>query len=263
MATLGHVYVTAHGYFNRPIWTGESAQIGFRLPFALGTDEPAKGTTFTPLTNGDVAIDSGTQAGTNGTLTRTWTARIGGVGSTDNMDAVQQADLGDDVWTFLNSVKSVQSVYFKWTHVKLAPIAPDGSYAAPSSVYQFTSELAGTGTGSLMPPEVAIACSFRAPIIGRRGRGRFYLPGISQGGALNTDGDILSSARTTLMNAMSTLVTNVENMSGTEDAGPIFAIGSASSTTFVRPSEVRVGAHFDAQRRRQHQVAEAYTTLPL
>lgn len=263
MAELQHIYLTAHGAFLSAPWVGEYAQIGIRLPITEGADEPAKGTVFTPISNGDVVTDSGTQAGTNGTLTRTWTARLGPIASTDNADAAMQADLADDFWTFLNSTKAYLSSGFQWTHVKIAPIAADGSYAAPSAIYQFTSALAGTGAGSIMPPEVAIACSFRAPIIGRRGRGRFYLPGLSSSATLNSDGTVTSACRTGLTTALSTLVSNLEDMPGTEDYGPTVAVLSAGSATAVRPSQVRVGSHFDAQRRRQHQVPESYTSVDL
>lgn len=263
MADLHHIYVTAHGEFTNTPWLGEKAQIGIRLPIAAEAALPEKGSTFTPISNGDVVLDTGTQAGTNGTLTRTWKARLGPIGSVDNADAAMQADLGDDVWTFLNSIKSIQSIYFRWTHVKIAPISAGGAYASPSAVYQFTTPLVGTGVGMLMPPETAIALSFRAPIIGRRGRGRFYVPGLSSTAALGGDGDVLSAARTTLTNAASTLVTNLENTPGTEEYTPLVAVLSAGSATAVRPTQVRVGSHWDAQRRRQHQVPEVYTSVSL
>jgi len=260
MADLHHIYVTAHGEYTGTPWLGEKAQIGIRLPIASEASLPEKGTTWTPIDNGEVVVDAGTQAGVNGTLTRTWAARLGPIGSPDNADAAMQADLGDDMWTFLNATKALLATPFRWTHVKIAPILAGGGYGAPSAIYQFTAPLAGTGGAAMLPPEVAIACSFRAPIIGRRGRGRFYLPGAGVAGTLANDGTVIDSARTTLVGAMQTLVTNLENIPGVEDFGPLVSVLSAGSATAVRPSQVRVGTHFDAQRRRQHQVAEVYTS---
>lgn len=260
MAALGHIYVTAHGEWTTANWLGEKGQIGIRLPITEGASEPAKGSEFTPVANGDIELDSGTQAGTNGTLTRTWKARLGGLASIDNADAAMQADLGDDFWTYLNAIKGYTSAYFKWTHVKIAPVLADGSYGAPSAVYTFTTALTGTGTAPTLPPEVAIAVSFRAAVIGRRGRGRMYLPAITGGSASDADGCVTSACRTALVNATVTLVSNLQDIPGTEQYGPTVAVMSAASSTAVRPSQIRVGNHFDSQRRRQHQVPETYTT---
>lgn len=259
MATLHHIYVTAHGEYTETAWVGEKAQMGIRLPIANEASLPEKGSIWTPITNGDVALDSGTQAGTNGTLTRTWSARLGPTGSATNADAAMQADLGDDMWTFLNTIKARQVPGFKWTHVKIAPILSDGKYGAPSAIFQFTNPLVGTGTGNGMPPEVALAMSFRAPVIGRRGRGRMYLPALASGSCQNADGTVASAPATSVIGALQTLVSNVENLPGTEEYTTVVSVLSAGSTTAVRPSQVRVGNHFDAQRRRQHQVTESYS----
>ena len=263
MPALHHIYVTAHGEYTAAAWLGEKAQFGIRLTAEQGSAEPAKGTVYTPGENGDVVLDSGTQAGTNGTLTRTWSARLGPIGSPDNANAAMQADLGDDVWTFLNAIKSYVTSGFRWTHVKIAPILADGSYAQPSAIYQFTAPLAGTdGTGAL-PPEVAIAVSLRAPIIGRRGRGRIYVPALGKSGTVSGDGTVATACANALRDAMATLVSNLQDMPGTEEYGPIVAVMSAGSATAVRPSQVRVGSHMDVQRRRQHQALESYSSVAL
>jgi len=263
MSKLAHIYVTAHGEWTSSSWLGEKAQIGLRLPITQGDSEPAKGSIFTPIENGDVALDAGTQAGTNGTLNRTWTARLGPVGSVDNADATMQADLGDDMWTFLNTIKTQQHTSWKWTHVKIAPILADGTYGAPSAIYQFTTAVTGTVSAACLPPEVAVAISLRAAIIGRRGRGRVYIPGLTVNQVTTADGTVASGSAGSLRDAMATLVTNLENIPGTEAYGPTVAVMSAGSGTAVRPSQVRVGSHFDVQRRRQHQVAEVYYSANL
>lgn len=262
MADLGHIYVTAHGEFTATPWLGEKAQFGLRLVPTDSGAEPAKGTIFTPIANGEVVVDTGTQAGTNGSLQRFWSARLGPTGSLDNADAAMQADLGDDIWTFCNAIKSYLSTGFRWTHVKIAPVSPGGTYAAPSAIYTFTTPLAGTSSGNALPPEVALAASLRAPIIGRRGRGRIYIPGIGDG-MRAADGTVASTPASAVASALKTLVTNLEDTPGTEVYGPTVVVMSANSTTAVRPSQVRVGSHFDVQRRRQHQATETYSTQSL
>jgi hypothetical protein len=263
MPTLGHIYLTAHGEYITAPWAGERAQIGVRLAVAEELALPGKGTTFTPLENGDVVIDGGTQAGTNGTLTRTWSARLGPTGSLDNADAAMQADLGDDFWTFLNATKGLLSSSFRWTHVKIAPITAAGKYAAPSAVYQFTTPLTGGIASNMNPPELACAVSFRAPVIGRRGRGRFYMPALSKNAIDGTNGTVASATRTGLRDAAATLVANLENLPGTEEYTTLVAVMSAGSETAVRPSEIRVGDHWDVQRRRQDQALEVYSSVAL
>lgn len=263
MASLHHIYVTAHGEWTTPNWIGEKAQIGLRLVAAEGAAEPEKGTTFTPMSNGDVVFDGGTQAGTNGTLTRTWKARLGPVASTDNADAVMQADLGDDMWTFLNAIKTYQASVFRWTHVKIAPILAGGTYGAPSAIYQFTNPIVGGFASTPLPPEVALAISLRAPVIGRRGRGRFYLPALTPNALASADGTVLPATATGIRDMTSTLITNLQDKPGVEDYGPLVAVLSANSNTAVRPSQVRVGNHWDVQRRRQHQVPETYVSATL
>lgn len=264
MPALQHTYITAHGEWSSSAWLGEFAQFGLRVCYAQGDSEPDKGSIFTPMANGDVTADSGTATGTHGTLTRTWKARIGAVASTDNADAGAQIDMAEDVWTYLSNLTTVQDADFRWTHVKLAPILADGTYGAPSAIYDFTTNIPGTASASLncAPPELSIAVSLRAPIIGRRGRGRIYVPGLSTA-AIAADGTANSGYYTNLAGGLVTLIGDLENVTGIDTHTPIVSVGSAGSSTFVRPSQVRIGNHFDVQRRRQHQVPETYTTTAL
>lgn len=264
MTALQHVYVTAHGKMKVSPWQDERAQVGVRLAILDSGDEPAKGSIFTiPADNGDVVLDTGATAGTHGTLTRKWSARLGPVGSSENADAAWQIDLAEDMWTFLNGLKAYQDDGFEWTHVKIAPIHADGTYGFNgAATYDFTTPLVGSMSGYGLPPEVACCVSFRAPISGRRGRGRMFIPALSSG-ALETNGTVIASWRTAVAALTATLVTNLENSPGTEEFGPLLMVTSAGSATAVRPSEIRIGDHFDAQRRRQHQAVETYTTTAL
>lgn len=264
MPALHHVYLTAHGEFTAAAWAGENAQIGLRVCVEDESSLPAKGTVFTPYAgHGDVVADSGTQAGTNGTLTRTWTARLGDIGSLENADAAWQADLCDDMWTFLNTIKAKQSGSFRWTHCKVAPILADGKYGAPAATYAFTAPLVGVGAATCSPPELSIAVSLRAGILGRRGRGRMYIPVPSTATIVTNDGTVNPTDAGTWATALKTLVTNLEDSPGVEEWSPVVVVTSAGAATVVRPSQVRVGNHFDVQRRRQAQVPETYTSQAL
>ena len=272
MTALQHIYVTAHGSFDSGPWVGESAQFGVRLSIAQASAQPEKGERFTMPLNGDVVIDQGVQAGTNGTLTRTWTARRGPVGTMEDCDAGFQIDCAEDVRAFLNAVKGLVGPQFSWKSVKLAPIGLvpvtrngvttiEGRNLAASSVYTFTVPLAGTGT-YLMPPQCAMAISMRANIIGRRGRGRIYLPALSQL-SVAQDGTLAASQTTTARAAFVALIEALQQLPGSPDYTPLVVITSAGQTDAIRPVEVRTGNRFDTIRSRREQVPEVYTPTAL
>lgn len=261
MTALQHIYVTAHGSYTSGSWLGEGAQFGLRLVLANSTNMPEKGTTFTPMANGDVVTDQGQTAGTNGTLTRTWSARIGETGSNENADAAFQIDLAEDVRTFLYSLRSWFGPLFSWTAVKLAPVSREGKTIGTSSVYQLSAPIAGTAT-AMCPPQVAAAITLRANILGRRGRGRIYLPALSQS-ALSSDGTLVTSFTSALRSNMATLITNLQDAPGTPLYNPLVVVTSAGQATVVRPSEIRTGQRADTIRSRREQVAETYTSTAL
>lgn len=261
MTDLAHVYLTAHGSYPAGSWVGEQAQIGVRLAFAPVISAPNKGDVFTPLAGGAITSDSGTLAGTHGTLSKTWTARIGGTGSLENFDAAAQVDACEDMWTFLNALKAYQFSDFKWTHVKCSAVDPTGATPIVSSVYTFTSVLAGAvGTG--LPPQVAMALSARANLVGRRGRGRVYVPALGTT-ILASDGQIATTPANSMRNAFKTLIDNLQAQPGLTANMPIFSIMSADSATAVRPVEVRSGSRLDTIQSRRRQVTETYTTTAL
>ena len=264
MPALQHVYVTAHGEWTVAPWQDERAQIGLRMSFALTGTKPTKGTPFTIYDgNGDVEFEPGTVSGTNGTLSQTWTARIGPSGSSENADDGWQIGIAEDMWTFLNAAKTYQSNKFKWTHVKISPILATGAYAATgSSVYDFTTAITGGGTADALPPEVALALSLRAPISGRTGRGRMYFPALTTS-FVDSNGTADATFSAGVRDMVKTLVQNLNDDAGADIYSPVVMVTSAGKATAVRPSEVRVGNHFDSQRRRQDQAVETYSTVSL
>jgi hypothetical protein len=261
MTALQHVYVTAHGSFVTGSWVGEAAQFGLRLATVGTPDPPEKGTIFTLPLHGDVEIDQGQESGTNGLLTKTWTARRGGPGSLENFDAGWQIDVAEDVRKFLDAIKAYTSSAFKWSHVKMAAVSAAGDTLQSSSVYQFTTPLGGTAT-SMLPPQIAMALSLRANIIGRRGRGRIYLPAVGAN-TIDSAGTINGSVTNAIRPAFVTLVNDLQNLPGTPEQVPIVTIMSPGSATGVRPSQVRTGQRLDTIRSRREQVPEIYTPTDL
>lgn len=259
-----HIYVSAHGTYDDAPWQDETAQIGFRVAVVPITEEPSPGHPFThPTDHGDITLDIGTTVGASGVLTHGWTARLGPSGSTHNVTAAIQLDIAEDVVTFLSSIKTYQSNGFRWRYIKIAPQDSLGHYGeAAASVYDLSTPIAGVGTGDMMPPECAVAMSLRAPISGRRGRGRMYLPAVVET-ALAPNGTIGGSALTNLGTALATLIADVDDAPGLDVYTPVVCVTSSGQPGAVRPSEVRVGSLWDVQRRRQAQAAETYISQAL
>jgi len=261
MTDLQHVYLTAHGSFTTGPWVGESAQFGIRLASVGVLNTPAKGTTFVLPIHGPVTVDQGQTAGTNGLLSRTWTARRGPVPSSENFDDAWQIDCAEDMRAFLYALRAYQAQSFSWSSVKLAPIGADGKTIGTSAVYALTVPIAGTQS-NLLPPQVAMAITLRANILGRRGRGRIYLPALGQTD-LDASGIVATATATAVRGAFVTLINALQNLPGVPQVVPLVVVMSAGSVDGVRPTEVRTGQRFDTIRSRRAQVPETYTTTQL
>lgn len=262
MSNLRSVYVTAHGSYPTGAWVGEGAQIGVRLAFVPTLDAPDKGDIFTPTEGGEITADFGVLAGAHGSLTKTWKARIGDTGSDENMNAAAQVDMAEDMWAFLNAVKYYQAPEFKWTHVKVSAVDTTGHTPRESSIYTFGTPLAGTGSGSALPPQVALAVSTRANLVGRRGRGRIYLPAVTSG-ILATDGTANTTQTNAIRGYFKTLLDALQALPGLTQFMPILFVGSNDSATVVRPVELRTGNRLDTIQSRRRQVVESYQTTAL
>lgn len=262
MGDMQHVYATVHGSYNSGPYSGEAAQLGVRLSFVPKLSAPVQGETFTHILNGAAVPDFGTQAGTNGSLTKTWTARIGPAGSTENYNAAFQIAVAEQLRTFVNSLKAYNNSAFRWTHVKQAAIDSLGKTVGTASTYTFTSPIAGSGS-SPFPAQLAVAITMRANIVGRSGRGRVYYPALA-GALLGTDAALASTAGSTMRTAMKTLIDGIQGIPAVGDLNmPIVCVTSAGKATAVRPVEVRTGQLVDTIKSRRAQATEVYTTLAL
>lgn len=261
MTQLTNVYAVALGTWTAGPWVGEAAQFGLRLCPVSKIGAPDAGTMFTPIETGDVAQDQGFQTGAHGTLTKTWTARIGPVGSVENWDADWQIGVAEDLWTFLDTLKAYFASTFRWAGVKMGAVAGTGRIVQNSSVYTFTTPLAGTGSTAL-PPQLAMAVTMRANILGRKGRGRIYLPALTQS-TIASDGTVATAFSGNTRTAMKALIDGLQDVPPTNAYMPIVSVMSADSAHPVRPSEVRTGNRMDTIQSRRRQVAEAYTSLNL
>ena len=275
MSQIQHVLMTMHGAWTGGYWAGESGQMGVRFTLEDSDAMPGRGTIYTPNAElGDVALETGTASGDHGTLAKQWTCRVGGTGSPYHFGADEQINTAEDAYWLLYALRQYQSSSWAWTHVKFhgftatpaqqgtsryAPIV-DGSPVG-AATYTFTTPIAGAQAVAL-PPEVAVALSFRAPLSGRRGRGRMYVPAVAS--TMNDGaGSVASTPTTALLAALQTFVTDVETMNLWTGWKPCICVTSPGRGTVVRPTQVRIGNHFDVQTRRQDGVRETYTAASL
>jgi len=140
--------------------------------------------------------------------------------------------------------------------------------ATNEAVHTFTSgTLVGSGTGGIMPPEVALAIGWfgyqPGAFTSRRGtkRGRMYLPYISSVAA-SAAGKVQSSFITdasTGWKAWHDVIHAATTASGEWD----FGILSETANAFTTASWLVIDNHFDSQRRRQHQSPAVQTVTAL
>lgn len=262
MTAMQHLYLTAQGSYVTGPYVGEAAQVGFRFAFAPVASSPVMGETFEMQENGDAVPDFGTQAGSTGTLTKTWTARLGAPGSLENWGGVEQAAAGDLVHALVTALQPLQNVNFKWESVKQAPISTLGKTIGTASTFTFTTPVAGGSTAAL-PAQSALAISSRANIVGRSGRGRFYVPALTTQ-LLDSTGEVDSVKATNALTATKTFIDGMQGIiGGLSVQRSIYSITSAGKATAVRPVELRIGHLVDTIRSRRAQVEEEYATLAL
>lgn len=259
---MHHLYLTCHGEYVSGPWEGETGQIGFRFGFFPVLEGPALGETVELPLNGEAVPEFGTADGDNGTLTKTWTARVGGIPSQENWGEAEQIEAAEIAYTLLTALKAYQASDFKWTSVKQAPIDSLGHTIGTASTYTFTSPLAGA-SASQLPAQCAIAISSRANIVGRGGRGRFYLPAVAQTG-MTADGQLGSTAMNALTAAFKVFIDSMQGVVGGFDLmNAIYVVTSAGRDRAVRPAEVRCGSLIDTIRSRRAQVDESYVVVAL
>lgn len=257
------LYVSMHfDYTSGSGWQGETAQMGLRLGMVPTIGAPDMGSIFTlPVAS---SVSGGTVQGSDATWNYScnWTGHWGSNPTEATIDLTQQADIATDCLTFWNAIKAGHYSGMRLVSVKVAPIQPDGSYSYGASEWRLKTPVAGTNAAAF-PPETSLAVSIMADVIGRRGRGRLFLPGLASSGA-TANGKVGGSLITSLNTAVKGLVDNLQNLSGVPQGYfPLVSICSNDDTTAIRPQTVRVGDHYDVQRRRQHQVAETFTYLAL
>lgn len=261
MAHEKHLLLSIIGDWDDSDLTAESWQVGIRLALVFGSIDPVG----TLPNNWDPAPDSINRTESDWTITGNWNANVG-------LNYFQPDDYLNDQaapavidW----ATRSATSNKCRVRQLKLSPIgAPDGKlvpappYATGTPcVLDWTGSYpVGGNSGTLLPLQNAVVASHRTAQVGRGGRGRAFLPGLTASG-LDADGRLNSGVVAGLLDAQVTLLEALSFDGGGGTAAnvqPIITGGGWSRYAII--NAVKVGNIMDTQRRRRRSLPETFQT---
>ena len=111
---------------------------------------------------------------------------------------------------------------------------------------------AGTGTGSVLPPQVAVCVTLRTALAGPSNRGRFYLPATLDTTLESNTGRMAAASVTQLVGALGNAFTLYAGSPGT----PQVIVRSKTHHNAQNATRYEVGNVFDTQRRRRDKLFE-------
>lgn len=254
MTDATHAYVVFHGGFKD--WAFETWQVGVRFMLVnSGTEPDHVGTLPTFTVNASaVARDE-----TDWTISSLWNAGLG-LTETIQVDDWLNDQLGPAAQGLMSDCYISERVTL--LGIKASPITGTGHVAdlrVSQLLYKSTVPDGNIST-PMLPAECSVVGSWITQRIGRRGRGRIYLP--PTGPSIISDGGNL--APTQAAHVTAGLVTFLEACAitptgpGNHWALPI--VTGAPYTSYAEIDGVRVGSIVDSQRRRRRQAPEVYSS---
>lgn len=255
MADEKHLYCVLRGDYVSGALVTERWQIGVRLWADWSVPDDFGNL---PSTGDYIAADHSAVVAGN-TVTSTWDWSQGPTGGyfapwtylTDRATAFS---------TFITTANLSSQVRLR--EIRLYPnLAPLGNaFEGRSASLVFGTPPSGAATGNPMPTEVANVMSLRTPQVGRRGRGRVYLP-IHSSAALDGTGFITTTVQSSARSATVVLLQALSANPAAPDALHVRPIVTGSPwNKYGVIREVRSGNIFDSQRRRRRQLDEVYVT---
>lgn len=254
MADEKHLLLTFGGSYTDASINAESWQVGVRLALVMGAVDPVG----TLPSNWDPVAHDINRTETKWTIVGNWKA--------DSLTPPASFDPGDylndhaaPAWTtFLAS--TICSDKLKTEYAKLYPIGAPTGRAIPAVPYTsgtpctlaWTSLYPKGGSGSnLLPLQNSFAVSWRTAQVGRRGRGRIFMPPTTVAAA-DAYGFLSSTFQTNLKNAAVTFLQALAVTPVGPTAPHVRPIVTGSPfTQYGVISQVRVDNVIDTQRRRR------------
>jgi hypothetical protein len=255
VAPTKHLYCVARGDYVNSSLAAERWQMGVRLWADVSVPADQGGLPNT----GDYSFDDAAGSDSLGSYTSSWKWTVG-LGTVIVPIDYLKNQAGPAWKTFIQNANLYSNLRLKEVH--LYPIDETGkAFEGRSAVLVYATPPVGAGVSGQLPTEVSSALSWQTPVVGRRGRGRIFVPCLPQS-AIDTNGFLTSSWTSNLVSRGQTFLTSM-------------AVESVSPTaTHVRPivtgkpyqgygviTHVSVGNVADSQRRRRRQLVETRTGL--
>ena len=264
MAGEKHLLMTVQGGYTDSDLINEKWQTTLRLALFAGPSGDSAPDIGTLPNNWEPVAASVSRVETSWTITSNWSIDLGSGASFAPDDY-----LNDQVAPALSSwfANTTHSNQCRVEQVRLYPIGSDGK-AVPAVPYLIGSPCTLTYTGSyptgsgasgIMPLQIALVASHRTPQIGRRGRGRMFLPGISST-AVSTDGQVSTTPRNAARDQQIAFLEAVSYLDALTEWFLIPAVIGSPWTQYSRISSVQVGNWPDTQRRRRNGLVETYSS---
>lgn len=251
MTDATHVYVVFQGDF--PDFPAESWQFGIRYKLEKNNVTPDT-TGSLPTFSVEPATVSRTEA--DWTIISNWNA---GMGSGDfiHVDDWLNDQLAPAVVD--NAADLRFSDKARFTGIKVSPIKSGGGVAdlRTSQLTWTSSNPVGNLSVPQLPSECSVVVSWETEVIGRRGRGRIYLPPTAAA-VLNDDGQLPSTVTQHIADGAAAFLSESAITSGILAnlwALPIVT-GGPPWTSFGQIQGCNVGNVIDTQRRRRRQLVE-------
>jgi hypothetical protein len=246
-----HVLLTIGGTWSGSTDLSERWQIGIRCWLDTG-DSGDKGAL---PTSWDITDDGTTHTLGDWSIETTWIA-------TKLTKTFNPADwFNDQVIPAVNVFAAANSVpaHCLTDTVKANPIDAAGHVIGENfCLAKASPAVAGTLGGNLLPLQNSVVASWGTRVLGAKGRGRVYMPGVTAN-SITADGDLTPTA---YGNQLNTAITLLE---GIAFNGPLITDFSILPIVTGKPyvsygiiRTVRVGSRVDTQRRRRRQLVEAY-----
>lgn len=157
--------------------------------------------------------------------------------------AADYSNLGNDLIAFLTSLRGLSATQLTWNYLTLHNLNVGHPVPNPA-VYSASFSQAGSGGGSVLPPQDAVAITLVT--IDRRHWGRFYIPSISQS-YVDANGRITSSGTSLPIGYLRTLYGSAAGHNWYPIVRDTNVGDSARSVQSLRGDNV-----FDIQRRRRY-----------
>lgn len=265
MADNVHLYLVIQGGYDDADLTAETWQFGVRLRMSNTAADPVG----TLPTDWQPAATTVNRTETDWTIQGNWHLVGPSLGQFD-VDDYLNDQVAPAASTLINTGFFGTTV--RLDRLKVYPIGNDGKaipappYAAGSPVtLEWKSGVTpnGTATGGILPLQCASVISLRTSQVGRRGRGRFYLPGIPK--TQTEDDGLLGSGYTgTGFTNVQTFLDDISFDSAIPTVRVVNPIVTgAPYTDYGLVSEIRMGNVVDTQRRRRRALVETYAIKPI